>query len=316
MEIGTVLVSAVFICLKEFYVKITMLGTGAALPDPDRAQSSILVTLDNGKNYLFDCGEGSTRQMVKANINPADVPWVFLSHLHYDHVCGLPFFVLSSWVFNREGRLKVFGPKGTQDFVDHSFENGAFRVDIQARAAYPARQKNIEAVRPEVFEVEPGLMYEDEDVKIYIDVVDHIPTEITDCFGIRMEAEGKVVAFSGDTAPCESMIRLAQDADLLIHECTFPESFLKHRAESGVGTFAHTSPLQLGEIARRANVKSLVATHFGHYDSTSPVIKRAAANHLPVDLMGPERLDEVARDIRKSYKGDLRLATDLMRIDL
>lgn len=316
MKIGTVLVSAVFICLKEFYVKITMLGTGAALPDPDRAQSSILVTLDNGKNYLFDCGEGSTRQMVKANINPADVPWVFLSHLHYDHVCGLPFFVLSSWVFNREGRLKVFGPKGTQDFVDHSFENGAFRVDIQARAAYPARQKNIEAVRPEVFEVEPGLMYEDEDVKIYIDVVDHIPTEITDCFGIRMEAEGKVVAFSGDTAPCESMIRLAQDADLLIHECTFPESFLKHRAESGVGTFAHTSPLQLGEIARRANVKSLVATHFGHYDSTSPVIKRAAANHLPVDLMGPERLDEVARDIRKSYKGDLRLATDLMRIDL
>lgn len=306
----------VFICLKELYVKITMLGTGAALPDPDRAQSSILVTLDNGKNYLFDCGEGSTRQMVKANINPADVPWVFLSHLHYDHVCGLPFFVLSSWVFNREGRLKVFGPKGTQDFVDHSFENGAFRVDIQARAAYPARKKNIEAVRPEVFEVAPGLMYEDEDVKIYIDVVDHIPTEITDCFGIRMEAEGKVVAFSGDTAPCESMIRLAQDADLLIHECTFPESFLKHREESGVGTFAHTSPLQLGEIACKANVKSLVATHFGHYDSTSPVIKRAAGNHLPVDLMGPERLDEVARDIRKSYKGDLRLATDLMRIDL
>lgn len=306
----------VFICLEEFYVKITMLGTGAALPDPDRAQSSILVTLENGKNYLFDCGEGSTRQMVKANINPADVPWVFLSHLHYDHVCGLPFFVLSSWVFNREGKLKVFGPKGTQDFVDHSFENGAFRVDIQARAAYPARQKNIEAVRPEVFEVEPGLMYEDEDVKIYIDVVDHIPTEITDCFGVRMEAEGKVVAFSGDTAPCESMICLAQDADLLIHECTFPESFLKHRAESGVGTFAHTSPLQLGEIARKANVKSLVATHFGHYDSTSPVIKRAAGNHLPVDLMGPERLDEVARDIRKSYKGDLRLATDLMRIDL
>jgi ribonuclease Z len=59
-----------------------------------------------------------------------------------------------------------------------------------------------------------------------------------------------------------------------------------------------------------------VATQFGHYDSTSPVIKRAAGNHLPVDLMGPERLDEVARDIRKSYKGDLRLATDLMRIDL
>jgi len=297
-------------------VKITMLGTGAALPDPERAQSAILVTLDNGKNYLFDCGEGATRQMVRANINPADVPWVFVSHLHYDHVCGLPFFVLSSWVFNREGGLKVFGPRGIKDFVDHSFERGAFRIDIQARASYAVRQKNIDAVRPEVFEVSPGLMYEDEDVKVFVDLVDHIPTEITDCFGIRFEAEGKVVAFSGDTAPCASMLELARDADLLIHECTFPESFLAHRAQSGVGTYAHTSPLQLGEIAAKAKVKSLVATHFGHYDSTSPVIKRAAGNHLPIDLMGPERLDEVARDIRKSYKGELRLAHDLMRIDL
>ena len=297
-------------------MKITMLGTGAALPDPDRAQSAILVTLDNGKNYLFDCGEGATRQMVRANINPADVPWVFVSHLHYDHVCGLPFFVLSSWVFNREGGLKVYGPRGIEDFVEHSFERGAFRIDIQARASYPARQKNIDAVRPEVFEVAPGLMYEDDDVKVHVDLVDHIPTEITDCFGIRFEAEGKVVAFSGDTAPCESMVRLARDADLLIHECTFPESFLAHRANSGVGTYAHTSPLQLGDIAARANVKSLVATHFGHYDSTSPVIKRAARNHLPIDLMGPDRLDEVVRDIRKSYGGELRLAHDLMRIDL
>ncbi|NYT38134.1 MBL fold metallo-hydrolase [Pusillimonas soli] len=293
-----------------------MLGTGAALPDPDRAQSSILVTLDNGRNFLFDCGEGSTRQMVRANINPADVPWVFLSHLHYDHVCGLPFFVLSSWVFNREGRLAVFGPRGTQDFVDHSFEKGAFKLDIQARASYAVRQKNMQAIRPEVTEVAPGLMYQDEDVKVHIDLVDHIPTEITDCFGIRFEAEGKVIAFSGDTAPCESMVRLAQDADLLIHECTFPESFLAHRAKSGVGTYAHTSPLQLGQIASRAGVKSLVATHFGHFDSTSPVIKRAAGNHLPIDLMGPDRLDEVASDIRQHYSGELRLAHDLMRIDL
>ena len=51
-----------------------------------------LITLDNGRNFLFDCGEGATRQMVKANINPADVPWVFLTHLHFDHICGLPFF--------------------------------------------------------------------------------------------------------------------------------------------------------------------------------------------------------------------------------
>jgi ribonuclease Z len=109
---------------------------------------------------------------------------------------------------------------------------------------------------------------------------------------------------------------LLRDADLLIHECTFPESFIAHRAKAGVGTFSHTSPTELGKLAARAGVRSLVATHFGHFDSTSPVLKRAAAQHLPVELMEPHLMDEVAADIRKHYAGPLRLAHDLMRIDL
>jgi ribonuclease Z len=112
------------------------------------------------------------------------------------------------------------------------------------------------------------------------------------------------------------MVTLAKDADLLIHECTFPESFLAHRARSGVGTYSHTSPTELGKLATKANAKRLVATHFGHFDSTSTVIKRAAGAHLPVELMGPHMLDEVAADIRNHYTGELRLAHDLMRIDL
>lgn len=297
-------------------MKITLLGTGAALADPDRCQSSILITLENGRNFLFDCGEGATRQMVKANINPADVPWVFLTHLHFDHICGLPFFVLSSWLFNRTGAPKVFGPKGTARYVEHLFENGAFHVDFVARSQYPLRQRNLEAMRPEVTEVTRGVIYEDDDVRITADWVEHIPREICECFGVRFEAEGKSVAFSGDTAPCESMIELARDCDLLIHECTFPESFIAYRKKSGVGTFAHTSPTEVGQIATRAGAKSVVATHFGHFDSLSPVIKRAAGAHLPVDLMGPHLLDEVARDIRKQYGGPIRIASDLMRIDL
>lgn len=297
-------------------MRILMLGTGAALADPDRAQSSILVTLDNGRNYLFDCGEGATRQMVRANVNPADVGWVFLSHLHFDHICGLPFFVLSSWLFSRSDAPLVLGPKGTRNYVDHLFERGAFQVDLQARSAYALRRTNIAAVRPEVREVKPGVIYEDGHVKVFAEFVEHIPREICECFGVRLEAEGKVVAFSGDTAPCDAMVRLGRDADLLIHECTFPEAFLAHRSKSGVGTFSHTSPLELGRLATRANAKRLVATHFGHFDSTSPVIKRAAGAHLPIELMGPHMLDDVATDIRRHYGGDLMLAHDLMRIDL
>ncbi len=297
-------------------MRIILLGTGAALADPERCQSAILITLDNGRHYLFDCGEGATRQMVRANVNPADVGWVFLTHLHYDHICGLPFFVLSSWIFDRKGSPKVFGPKGTRHYVDHLFAKGAFRVDIQARSQYERRRTNPEAILPEVTEVARGVVYEDRDVRVTADWVEHIPREICECFGVRFEAEDKVVAFSGDTAPCDSMIGLARDADLLIHECTFPQSFIEHRRKSGIGTFAHTSPAELGELASRAGAKSLVATHFGHFDSTSPVLKQAAGAHLPVDLMGPQQLDEVARDIRKRYSGPVRLAQDLMRIDL
>jgi ribonuclease Z len=297
-------------------LRILMLGTGAAMPDPDRTQTAILVTLDNGRHYMFDCGHGATRQMVRADVNPADVGWVFLTHLHHDHTCDLPFFIISSWILNRIGAPLLLGPKGTRRLVDHLLENGAFQADFRARAAYPVRQANLEAMRPEVREIVPGLVYEDEHIRVHADHVDHIPREICECYGVRIEAEGKVVTFSGDTKPCEAMSELARDADLLIHECSFPESFIEHRRRTGVGTFAHTSPRQLGEIATKARVKDLVVTHFGHFDSLSPVLRRAAGNHFPVDEMGPHQLDTVIADIRRGYSGRVRLAHDLMRIDL
>lgn len=295
---------------------ITMLGTGAAFVDPDRAQSGILVTLDSGRHYLFDCGAGITRNMVRANVSPAEVTAVFLTHLHHDHICDFPLFVITGWMWDREDAPVVIGPKGTAHFVRNLFEGGAFKSDFEARSHYPRRQANLAAVRPKVIEVSPGLAYEDEHVRMTCDWVEHIPREISECFGVRLEAEGKVVAFSGDTAPCESMERLAAGADLLIHECTFPESFIEHRKKTGVGIFAHTSPTELGVLATRAGVKRLLATHFGHFDSTHALLKRVAKHHLPVDLMGPHLMEDVVRDIRKNYAGPLQLATDMLRVDV
>ena len=297
-------------------MRITMLGTGAALPDPDRGQSAILVSTDSGRHYLLDCGEGATRQMVRANVNPADVGVVFLTHLHHDHICDFPYFVISGWMLNRTTSPILLGPKGTKHFARHLFEDGAFRADFVARSAYALRKENLQAVRPDVREITPGLVYEDDEVRIIAGHVEHLPHEVCECFGVRIEAEGKVVAFSGDTKPCAGMVELGRDADLLIHECTFPQSFIDHRAKTGVGTYAHTSPLGLGLLARECGAKSLVATHFGHFDSTSPVLKRAAGKHLPVELMGPGLMEDVVSDIRRNYAGPLRLAHDGMRIDL
>ncbi len=295
---------------------VTILGSAAALADPDRAHTGILLSLTNGRHVLIDCGHGATRNMVRADVNPADVGLILLSHLHHDHISDLPFFLLESWMLNRVGRPQIIGPKGTLHLVGCLLEGGAFDVDIRARAMYPARQNNIEAIRPFVQEFKAGVIYKDEDLHVTAIEVDHIPREISCCYGFRIEVEGKVIAFSGDTKPCAAIDELAHKADLLIHECTFPQAMIEHRLKSGVGTAAHTSPSELGKIAARAQVRSLVATHFGHFDSLSPVLKRAAGKHLPVELMGPHQLDAMSKDIRAEYAGEFRLAHDLMRIDL
>lgn len=297
-------------------MRILMLGTGAAMPDPDRNHSSILITV-RGRHYLFDCGHGATRQMVRAGIDPVTVDVIFLSHLHYDHIAEFPFFMISTWMCNRAVAPIVIGPPETQRFVDHLLADGAFAKDIEARAQYPQRQRNLHVLKPDVRECRPGLVFEDDLVKVSACYVEHIPREISPCFGLRMDTvEGQSIVFSGDTAPCERLVELAQGCDLLIHECTFPQKAIEFRSKIGIGTWAHTSPVELGEIAVRSRAKALVATHFGHFDTTSAVLKKHMAAHMPVELIGPQFMEDVVADIRRAYKGPLYMARDLMRIDL
>jgi ribonuclease Z len=296
-------------------VRVVMLGTGAALVDPERGHSGIVVSVD-GRHYLLDIGHGTTRQLVRANIDPSTVNHLFISHLHFDHIEDAGYFLIATWMQNRQVKPSIYGPPGTRRFIGHLLEDGAFQADIQARAQYRQRADTIEMVRPAVHEFSPGLVFQDDLVKVYADYVDHIPSEILHCFGFRIEVAGKVLAFSGDTKPCDAMLRLAEGADLLMHECTFPEEALEFRRKTNIGTYAHTSPTELGKLATRARVKNLVATHFGHFDTTNPVVKRYLAQHMPIELVGPAFMESVVRDIRKHYSGPLAMARDLMRIDL
>jgi ribonuclease Z len=297
-------------------MKIVFLGTGAAIPDPDRNQSAIHITVRD-RSYLFDCGHNATRQMVRAHLDPTIVNFIFLSHLHYDHISDFAYFMISTWMCGRERAPVVVGPEGTQNFVDSLLEHGAYAKDIEARAQYPNRRKNIEVLRADVRQCDPGVVFEDDYVKVSACYVEHIPREISPCFGFRMDTvDGQSIAFSGDTAPCDRFIQLARGVDLLIHECTFPEKAIEFRKKAGIGTWAHTSPIELGKLAEETGAKSLVATHIGHYDTTNPVVKRFMAVHMPAEIIGPELLDEAVTDIRTNYGGELRLAHDLMRVDL
>jgi ribonuclease Z len=257
--------------------------------------------------------------MVAANVNPASVDHVFLSHLHYDHIADLPYFMITTWMADRQTSPVVVGPVDTDHFVEAllSPETGAYRKDIEARIQYKQRQNNAQALKADVRVMDPGVIFEDDLVKVSACYVEHIPREISPCFGLRLDSvDGKSVVFSGDTAPCDRLIELAQGADLLIHECTFPQTAIDFRSKAGIGTWAHTSPTDLGEIAKKSNVKSLVATHFGHFDSSRPVVRELMSKHMPVDQMGTDMMEEMVADIRKNWSGELRMAHDLMRIDI
>ena len=134
-------------------MRIIMLGTSAAMPNPDRHDSGILITVRD-RHYLFDCGHGATNQMVAAGVNPADVNHIFLSHLHYDHIADFAYFMITTWMANRQTPPIVVGPQDTKHFVRALLDadDGAFRKDIEARVQYKQRQDNFHVLTPDVRE--------------------------------------------------------------------------------------------------------------------------------------------------------------------
>ena len=269
-----------------------------------------------GHHYLIDCGHGATQSLVRAGIDPAEINHVFLSHLHYDHVIDLPLFVLSSWIAERTRPLNIFGPKGTKAFAGHLFIGGAFDADIRARGQYARRQDNLFAVQPNLVEFGAGEVFTDERLTVTAAPSTHVEKEIMPCFGLRFDGPDKSVVFSSDTAPSEEITALAQGADLLIHECAMDDETIAHRKKTKVGIVNHTTPGALGEIARRAKVKSLVAIHQGGKESTNQVLGRMMRHHLPDAGCGPGYFDRTIKGIRRNYDGPVRVAQDLMRIDL
>ena len=294
-------------------MKITLLGTGAALIDPDRCHTSIAVQV-GARCYLIDLGSGATRNLIAANIDPLSVEAVFLTHLHFDHIADLPVFVIGSWMSGKSGAPLIYGPPGTNEAIGHLFEGGAFDVDIRARSQYRQRQGNMEALRPDVRPMAPGVIFDDDTLKVTAMPVDHIPPDICACYGLKLESGGKTVVFSSDTKALPEMADFAKGADLLIHEATFPEAAIEYRAQNGIGTFSHTSPRELGRIAASAGVGQVIATHIGHWDSTNPILRKLAAQHMPIEIMGPALLDQVVADIREAYAGPVQIAEDLLTV--
>jgi len=264
----------------ETKTKLVMLGTGMPSPNPYRAGPSYALVVD-GSPYLVDAGEGIWRSMAKAAlINgdelaqaffPGKLKYLFLTHLHQDHTIGIPSLLLSpfNWIFRIQ--QEIYGPKGTEDMVDHIL--AAWTIDAQAAIADGNNPEGGQASGHDILFDEYGLVYEDDNVTVEAYRTKH--ARLQDTFAYRFTTEDRVIVFTGDGGPYHpNIIRAARNADVLVTE-TVTEDNIQYAPWGGdtveekkeeIFRF-HFSPTVLARIANEANVKTIVLSHEQNYNS-------------------------------------------------
>jgi len=266
-------------------MRVTFLGTSGAVPTTQRNPSAIQLARE-GERFLFDCGEGTQRQMMRYGTG-FDIDHIFVTHLHGDHVLGIP-GLLQTWDFNdRERPVAIHAPAGTRERIE-----GLVGANGE-RPSYPVRVHQVSpgetALEREEYEVRAidvvhrtnavGYVVEEADRKGEFDreyaeeelglppgpeysklhngePVEHDGRTIQPEEVVGPPRPGRTVVYTGDTRPCETVGAAAEGADLLIHDAMFADD----RSERARKT-AHSTAREAAEVASKAGVKRLALTH-------------------------------------------------------
>jgi ribonuclease Z len=237
-------------------VDVTLLGTGNPLPDANRAGAATLVQAGS-LTLLVDAGRGVLLRLAAAGVLPMQVSAVLLTHLHSDHICDLNDVVTTHWVMSQVPRqLRIFGPPGTAGVVD-----GMMRMlepDVGYRIAHHDDLTNGPDLA--VTEVEPGIVLDEEGVRVLAGSTDHRPVEPT--VGYRIEHDGRSVVIAGDSVPCAGLDDLCRDADAYIQTVLRDDLVRMVPVRRFVDTIDyHSSVVQAAQTASRGGVARLVLTH-------------------------------------------------------
>jgi ribonuclease Z len=192
-------------------MRVTLLGTGTPFPNPERFGSAILVEVA-GKRLLFDCGRGVVIRLAQVQVNPKEIDGLFLTHLHSDHVVGIPDLWLSGWFLGRDKPLPIWGPPGTRSMAEQFVQAFGFDIRIRQASPDPLPGKGVEI---DAKEIEQGEIYNDGLARVSAFLVDH--GAVKPAFGYRVDSAGHSVVISGDTKSCQNLVDFARDADCLIH---------------------------------------------------------------------------------------------------
>ena len=300
-------------------IRILFLGTAGSVPTPERSLPAVLVQRE-GEQLMFDCGEGVQRQMIRAKTGFHKKMKVFISHMHGDHVLGLPGLLQTMALLNREKKLDIYGPTGIEPFLE------SIRETVQFVLTFPV----------EIHEVrEAGIICDENDYTVHAVWANHVIPSLAymlaekprpgrfypskaNALGVpegplwsRLQhghnvksAKGRIVSpqevtgpsrpgrkivYTGDTRPFRGFAKFAAGADLLIHDATLDDTLSERAEEDG-----HSTPSQASKEAKKARVKTLVLTHISaRYENANVLLQRA----------------------RKIFK-NTRVAKDFMEIEL
>jgi ribonuclease Z len=263
-------------------LSVVFLGTGGSVPSARRSTASILIAR-GGERLLFDCGEGTQRQMQRSlGLTQADE--IYLTHFHADHILGLPGLLKTYDLTDREKPLSVYGPRGLRDlFATLDPIVGRLHFDLELVELAPADTVPHERYEIQSFEVAHGaraygyaLVEDERPGRFDIEAAKRLGVPEGPAFAALQRGEGvqgaagpvradevvgsarpgRTVVISGDTSPTPATVAAAADAELLVHDASFAEEDVQRAAETG-----HSTVGQAAAVGREAHVKMLALVH-------------------------------------------------------
>jgi len=282
-------------------LRVIFLGTAGSVPTPKRSLPAILIQR-KGEQIMFDCGEGVQRQIVNAKIGLHKKMKIFISHMHGDHVLGLPGLLQTMALLDRERKLDVYGPPGIKRFLED------IRETVQFVLTFPVEIHEI---------LEAGIVCEEKEYVVKAVWANHVIPSLAYAFvekprpgkfypekakalgvpegplwsklqhGHKVKLSngriiqpndvtgppriGRKIVYTGDTRPFKGFAKFAAEADLLIHDATLDDELAERAYEDG-----HSTPEQAARNAKKAKVKQLILTHISaRYDDAKVLLGQA-----------------------------------------
>jgi ribonuclease Z len=305
-------------------LNVTFLGTGGSAPTARRSTASVLVAA-GGDRLMFDCGEGTQRQMQRST-GLVQVDDVFLSHFHADHFLGLPGLLKTYDLGSRSTTLRVFGPPGLRDlFSTMRRIAGRTRYEVELTEIEPGEEVRREGYAVRAFAVEHrttalgfALVEDERPGRFDPAAARRLGVPEGPAFGELQRGRGVAVGdrtvapeevmgearaarrivITGDTAPCMETVEQARGAQLLVHDASFTEAEAQRAAETG-----HSTAGQAGALAREAGVGLLALVHISSRYHVKEVLEEAR-EEFPA-AVAPRDFDQV--EIPLPERGEPRL---------